>query len=795
MKYYLLTAFIILTQSIGAQNLQLRSNLPYAPDALANIGGYTDSLNNEYALIGTEQGLDIVDVTDPANPTIMFSVPGPVSTWREVKTYRKFAYVTTEGGSGGLSIVDLSLLPAGVTAQNYNGDGAIAGQLETIHALHCDTAKGFLYLYGSNIGDGQTLFLDLSDPWNPTYAGEYVFSGGGNNAYVHDGYVENDTMYEGHIYGGFFTVVDVTNKSNPVLLATQNTPGSFTHNTWLSDDHKTLFTTDEINNSFLGAYDISDLQNIRELSRYQTASGTGAVVHNTHILNDYAVTSWYKEGVVIVDVSRPDNPVEVAKYDTYTQGSGTGQVGCWGVYPYLPSGNIVASDMVNGLFVFSPTYIRGCYLEGIISDSITSIIIPGATVKILGTSINKNSNSIGEYKTGILTAGLYDVEVSKVGYVTKTISGVSLANGILTALDVQLVPLATFVISGIITDSLSGDPIENASVQIQNTDFNFNTLTDASGQFSVSGVIQGDYEITSGKWGYVTKCLVQTFNTDTPIQMELSQGYYDDFTFDYNWSVSGSSANAWERGIPNGSYDGGGNIINPDTDASGDCSNKCFVTDNGTGPYNNHDVDNGNTMLTSPIFDATIYTNPTIEYSRWFVNTGGSGTPNDLMTIYLFDGTTMFPIETVDMNSAGQSSWHASNFLISSITTVSSTMQLIVDIDDQNPGHILEGGLDHFRISGQLNVGIKQASSSGLRLIQSYPNPFQSNTFIRYSNAESGKSTLEIFDALGKVLEQTILDKSNGEISVGEQLPAGIYFARINSALGQSQTLKLVKQQ
>ena len=72
----------------------------------------------------------------------------------------------------------------------------------------------------------------------------------------------SDVYKRQHIYPGFFAVVDVTNKANPLLLATQTTPTAFTHNTWLSDDHKTLFTTDENNYSFLGAFDISDLSNI-----------------------------------------------------------------------------------------------------------------------------------------------------------------------------------------------------------------------------------------------------------------------------------------------------------------------------------------------------------------------------------------------------------------------------------------------------------------------------------------------------------------------------------------------------
>ena len=39
-------------------------------------------------------------------------------------------------------------------------------------------------------------------------------------------------------------------------------------------------------------------------------------------------------------------------YDTSTEAPGPGRYrGAWGVYPFLPSGNILVSDMQNGLFV------------------------------------------------------------------------------------------------------------------------------------------------------------------------------------------------------------------------------------------------------------------------------------------------------------------------------------------------------------------------------------------------------------------------------------------------------------
>src|SRR6185436_5284092 len=200
--------------------------------------------------------------------------------------------------------------------------------------------------------------------------------------YIHDGYVRNDTLWAAHIYSGYFGVYNVANKANPILVASQNTPGNFTHNTWLSDNGKTLFTTDEVSNSYLASYDVSDVTNIHELDRIQIHPGDNSSVHNTHILNNYAISSWYTAGISIVDVSKPSHMIQTGFYDT-SPNSGAGFSGCWGVYPFLPSGNIVASDMQQGLYVLTPTYVRGCHLTGIVKDSITNLPVNNVLVEIL----------------------------------------------------------------------------------------------------------------------------------------------------------------------------------------------------------------------------------------------------------------------------------------------------------------------------------------------------------------------------------------------------------------------------
>lgn len=436
--------------------MQFRSQLQYGVNnELANIGGYVDSTGKEYALVGCQTGLSIVDVSNPAAPFEKILIPGTNSFWREVKVWGKYAYVTTEGGTNGLQIINLGKLPGTITTSDYKywkGSGAIANQIQKLHSLHID--NGYAYLNGVNGGNGlfggACIIASLADPWNPVYTGNTQLAFTGTQRYTHDCFVRNDTLWGAHIYAGFFSIINVSNKSNPTLIGTGTvtTPGAFTHNAWLNTAGvRTLFTTDEVSNSYLTSYNVSNISNVTELDRIQLTPGSGSIVHNTHIKNNYAIVSWYKDGVAIVDVNRPDNMIITGYYDTYSQGTGNGFNGCWGVYPFLPSGNIVASDINNGLFVLTPTYVRGCYLEGVITDNCTGTGVPNVTVTISTVNISKQGKLTGIYKTGTAVAGTYSVTFSKTGYVTKTITNVSLANGNLTSLNVQLQQVNSVAIS------------------------------------------------------------------------------------------------------------------------------------------------------------------------------------------------------------------------------------------------------------------------------------------------------------------------------------------------------------
>lgn len=768
--------------SFGQLNVTLRSHLPFSV-ALSNIGGYVDSSGNEYALVGTYNGLSIVDVTDPANPVIKFNIPGTNSDWREVKTWQNYAYVTTEGCCNGLQILNLGYLPDSVPMKYYKGNGAINNQINRIHALHIDA--GFAYLYGSDLFSGAAIILDLSNPWSPNYMGHTP------GTYIHDGYVRNDTLFGCHIYDGYFSVIDVTNKANPVTITTQNTPNLFTHNSWLNDAGNVLFTTDEVSDSYLTSYDISDLNNITELNRIQLTPGSGSIVHNTHTLNDFEVVSWYKDGIAIVDASHPDNMIVTGSYDTYSQGSGDGFNGCWGVYPYLPSGNLVVSDIDNGLYVLTPTYVRGCYLEGNVTDSVSGSPLNGVTVTILTTSISKQTKITGDYKTGLATAGTYDVQFSKAGYVTKTITGVSLQNGVLTNLNVQLTSFATITATGTVINSNTGAPIANATIHFSNSQFDVTATTNASGQYTLNSFYGGTYDITAGKWGFRNDCSNQSV-TATPLTIYLTPGYYDDFALDFGWAISGPSGNTWERAIPVATMNNSA-MANPGSDVTGDCGDMAFVTDNGGGGPWDNDVDNGATILTSPSFDGTLYTAPRLSYARWFYNGGTTnGQPDDTMSVYISNGTSTVLLERTYAGQPLQSQWVNQNFLLSNFIALSNNMHLIVNISDPGPVfNIVEGGLDNFKIDETVGLSTVKGADG---ILNAYPNPFINSITFTLAGNDKLASTLVITDITGRVLEQIQVTGTNQKVEMGKTLPAGLYIARLMKSDGTSTDIKITKQ-
>ena len=491
MKYYFLTLFFsaFISLSFAQTNMEQLGQLPYSED-LSDVWGWVDENDNEYALVGVYNGLSIVDVTNPAEPEELFFEAGAGSIWRDIKTWEHYAYVSNES-FGGIFIVDLSGLPNNIVATtSFTGS---MYPFSSAHNLYIDET-GKLYIFGSDSGSGGAIICDLTeDPMNPVELGRF------NTNYLHDGMARGDTLWGAAIYAGELLAIDVSNPAIPQIMGSVFTPSQFTHNAWVSADGTHVFTTDEVNSGYIAAYNVTDLSNIVETDRIQTAPGSGVIPHNTHVIDDFLVTSYYTEGITIHDATRPDNLIEVGHFDTSPNFSGGGYDGSWGAYPYLPSGIILASDIQEGLITLQPNYLKAVYVDGVVTDSLTGDPLFAVEYSVLGTEITGETAFDGSFSFGTLETGTFDILFTKENYENKIIEGVDFINGVAVDLEVELVlPDITSVNN--LNESSVIKAFPNPFNGEINLEYRFEKLSDGEAMiqvFDVTGTVIDNIEIST----------------------------------------------------------------------------------------------------------------------------------------------------------------------------------------------------------------------------------------------------------------------------------------------------------
>ncbi|MEM9823515.1 MAG: choice-of-anchor B family protein [Bacteroidota bacterium] len=337
-----------------------------------DVWGYAAD-GREYAIFGSSSFIHIFDVTEPTDIVEVAKIfAGPPTTWRDFKTFGDRLYCSVDGNPEGISIVDLSQLPESATLVKQ-----LAANVGTSHNIYIEEEFGRLYVVG---GPGSVAAYDLNnDPDNPEWLGALDLA----QTYIHDIYVRDNIAYCSSANEGLY-IWDLTDFDNPVLLASLITNG-YNHSNWLSDDGQTLIVAEEVPLGLpLLSIDVSnmmdnDLEIITsfEMPTITDAASSGSVTpHNPYVLGDLLFVSYYEDGLHVYDWSDPANPIRVATYDSYPDNDDVNSdlygyndySGNWGVYPYLPSGNILISDMDNGLFVLrlNETTVSTQNIEGLV---------------------------------------------------------------------------------------------------------------------------------------------------------------------------------------------------------------------------------------------------------------------------------------------------------------------------------------------------------------------------------------------------------------------------------------------
>ena len=374
----------------GSENIEVVSHLPLgAPGSVSDIE-IEQEMSRPFVYLGREvfgeisgmeRGMDIIDVSDPANPLV-------IHRWRiedselhvgaggkDIKYFkwndRYYVVLSIQFRQGGPDadlgavIFDVTGLP---DVSTFKEVARIQGPQEL---------GGFHNIYVYKHSNGRPLlFSTTSSPTAHVYDLGYVVEGRMDEALVaevpvpmesarayHDFYAgyhpdsEQDRFYGGGT-GGYY-VYDVTDLENPELLVSLTGINGVRrgHTFTPSPDGRYVIAETEYQYAPLRIFDLEpgltgQVSNISRPISAWTANWEH-LVHNHEVRWPYVFVSSYLDGLQVFTLSDPKNPKTVGHYDTFLEPEDSGVMnGAWGTDVRNADGLIVVSDMVTGFWAF-----------------------------------------------------------------------------------------------------------------------------------------------------------------------------------------------------------------------------------------------------------------------------------------------------------------------------------------------------------------------------------------------------------------------------------------------------------
>jgi hypothetical protein len=320
--------------------------------SLNHIGTYSTSreANNVYVVddiayvANSGDGLLVLDVSTPSEPKKIGQYPleNPENEAKNVVIAGNIAYLVERGGRDRLVLLDIGIPSNPIKVGEYEHD--------TYHSLDkIAVVDNTVYLTAS----GNLFLLDVSVPSNPVKLGECEF----DSNVVNPGVVVADNV--AYVLANDFHMIDVRNPSEPVQI------GQFDTSDWGSGIAlvgKTAYVVGW--SSGLEIIDVSVPSQPIKIGRYipvgphelipPGATGrltvidisvTGDIAYVTYSFGiDHGTwTETLESGIIVIDISDPENPVKIADYSAMEEVSSVFAVG----------DIVFSTDTTRGVYIFS----------------------------------------------------------------------------------------------------------------------------------------------------------------------------------------------------------------------------------------------------------------------------------------------------------------------------------------------------------------------------------------------------------------------------------------------------------
>ena len=382
--------------AFSCRNIDLIAHLPLGDFSVPASGGNDvwghHDLNSgkEYALMGLTGGVAVIDVSDPAQPREISLISGTAAGWRDIKTYqfyddtlqrwRAYAYATSDKRGNqqeeGLMIIDLNNLPHSASlvrfdTQDMSAHNVYISGVDYSTGVALPGSEARMQILGQSRFGGAFRSYSLADPKAP--ATTFQQSQATRNDYTHDAASlpisdarKDSQCVNAANLAACEVLLDFNENEMRLwdislagdsrrLSSTSYTGAAYTHSGWWSEDKRYVLLHDEADETRSGSnttvriFEIDDLTNPQLISTW--VGTTRAIDHNGFVRGNRYYMSTYTRGLTVLDISDPAQPEEVGFFDTHPNSDNANFDGAWGVYPYLPSGNILVSDISGGLFI------------------------------------------------------------------------------------------------------------------------------------------------------------------------------------------------------------------------------------------------------------------------------------------------------------------------------------------------------------------------------------------------------------------------------------------------------------
>ncbi|MEZ4849530.1 MAG: tail fiber domain-containing protein [Bacteroidia bacterium] len=444
---------------------------------LAGARGIYVSGKYAYVNVWSDDGVEILDISDPANPTHVGAITDNATTEldgaQSIYVSGKYAYVASFLDDG-VEILDISD-PANPTHVGAITDN-VTTALDGAYSLYVSGK----YAYVASYVDQGIEILDISDPANPIHVGAIFDNGTTALAGAQFIYVSGKYAYVTSWIDDGVEILDISDPANPTHVG-----AIFDNGTTALDGAANIYVSGKYayiaasNDDGVEILDISDPANPTHVGAI-TDNGATALggAWGIYVSGKYAyVASIQEDGVEILDISDPTNPTHVG---AITDNGATALNGASGLYV---SGKYayVASNTDNGVEILD----------------ISGIDAPAASIGTIATNsldVSENARVGNDLYIGnglqVGSGGIYaqdDIATQgrlsmKEGAVTGYIP-VSDATGNMSWMDPVNVDDQTLSLSGTQLSIADGNTVNLASID---TDTDDQTLSLSGAQLGIA---------------------------------------------------------------------------------------------------------------------------------------------------------------------------------------------------------------------------------------------------------------------------------------------------------------------